>query len=90
MQISDDDDEKENSEENITVQSDDTSKDVKREESEINDTNEREDTNERIEPEKIKDWEGYREDQKDMKTMSLFRRSECSINVHFCRTLTRP
>ena len=53
MQISDDDDEKENSEENITVQSDDTSKDVKREESEINDTNEREDTNDRIEPEKI-------------------------------------
>ena len=53
MQISDDEDEKENSEENITVQSDDTSKDVKREESEINDTNEREDTNDRIEPEKI-------------------------------------
>ena len=53
MRISDDDDEKENSEENITVQSDDTSKDVKREESEINDTNEREDTNDRIEPEKI-------------------------------------
>ena len=53
MEISDDEDEKENSEENITMQSDDTSKDVKREESEINDTNEREDTNDRIEPEKI-------------------------------------
>ena len=53
IEISHDDDEKETSEENLTVQSDDTLKDVNREESEVNDTNEREDTNDMIEPEKI-------------------------------------
>ena len=36
------------------MQSDDTLKDVKREESEVNDTNEQEDANDTIEPEKIK------------------------------------
>ena len=39
IEISDDDDEKETSEENVTVQSDDTLKDVKQEESDVNDTN---------------------------------------------------
>ena len=53
IEISDDDDEEETSEENVTVQSDDTLKDVKWEESGVNDTNKREDTNDRIGPEKI-------------------------------------
>ena len=48
IEISDDDDEKETSEENVTVQSDDTLKDVKREKSEVNDTNEQEDGNDTI------------------------------------------
>ena len=39
IEISDDDDEKETPEENVTVQSDDTLKDVKQEESDVNDTN---------------------------------------------------
>ena len=39
IEISDDDDEKQTSEENVTVQSDDTLKDVRQEESEVNDTN---------------------------------------------------
>ena len=49
----DDDHEKETSEENVTVQSDDTLKDVKWEESGVNDTNERENSNDTIEPKKI-------------------------------------
>ena len=53
IEISDDNNEKETSEENITVQSDDTLKDVKREESEVNDTNEQEEANDTTEPEKI-------------------------------------
>ena len=53
IEISDDDDEEETSEENVTLQSDDKLKQVKREESEVNDTNEREDTNDKTEPEKI-------------------------------------
>ena len=53
IEISDDDNEKETSEENVIVQSDDRLKDVKREESEVNDTNEQKDTNDMIEPEKI-------------------------------------
>ena len=48
IEISDDEIEEETSEENITVQSDDTLKDVKQEESEVNDTNERKDTNDTI------------------------------------------
>ena len=39
--MSDDDDEEQTSEENVTVQSDDTLKELKREESEINDTKEK-------------------------------------------------
>ena len=53
IEISDDDDEEETSEENVTVQSDDTLKDVKLEESEVNEKNERDDANGTIEPEKI-------------------------------------
>ena len=53
MEISDDDNEEETSEENVIVQSDDTLKDVKRKQSEVNDSNEREDANDTIEPEKI-------------------------------------
>ena len=52
IEISDDDDGKETSEENVTVQSGDTLKDMKWE-GEANDTNEGEDPNEIIEPEKI-------------------------------------
>ena len=54
IEISDNDDEEETSEENVTVQNDDRLKDVKQEESEINDTNEREDSNDTIQPEKIR------------------------------------
>ena len=54
IKISDDDNEKETSKENVTTQSDGTLKDMKREdESVVNDTNEREDANDTIEPEKI-------------------------------------
>ena len=53
IKISDDDNEKETSEENITMQSDDTLKDVKWEESEVNDTNKWADANDMIELEKI-------------------------------------
>ena len=54
IEISDDDgDEKETSEENVTVQSDDKLKDVKREESEINDTNKRDEIQDTIKPEKV-------------------------------------
>ena len=53
IKISDDDNEKETSKENVTMQSDGTLKDMKREESVVNDTNEREDANDMIEPEKI-------------------------------------
>ena len=74
IEISDDDDEKEISEENTTVQSDDTLKDVKQEESELNDTNEQEDADDTIELEKKQDQEGCWEDQNDMKIMNLFRR----------------
>ena len=48
IEISNDEIEEETSEENITVQSDDTLKDVKQKESEVNDTNERKDTNDTI------------------------------------------
>ena len=54
IEISDNDDEEETSEENVTVQNDGRLKDVKQEESEINDTNEREDSNDTIQPEKIR------------------------------------
>ena len=54
IEISDNDDEEETSEENVTVQNDDRLKDVKQEESEINDANEREDSNDTIQPEKIR------------------------------------
>ena len=53
IEISDDDDEKETSEQNVTVKSDDILKVMKREESEVNDTNEWEEANDTIEPEKI-------------------------------------
>ena len=53
IKISDDDNEKETSKENVTTQSDGTLKDMKREESVVNYTNEREDANDTIEPEKI-------------------------------------
>ena len=53
IEISGDDDEKETSEQNVTVQSDDILKVVKQEESEVNDTNEQEEANDTIEPEKI-------------------------------------
>ena len=52
-EISDDDNEKETSEENVTAHSDDTLKDVKREGSEVNDTNRREDASDTLELEKI-------------------------------------
>ena len=53
IEISDDDNEEETSEANVTVYSDDTLKDVTREESEVSDTNKREDANDMTEPEKI-------------------------------------
>ena len=53
IEILDDGNEREISEENVTVQSDDTLKDVKQEESEVNDTNEWEDADDTIEPEKM-------------------------------------
>ena len=53
IEISDDDDEKETLKENVTAQSDDSLKGMKREESEVNNTNEQEDANGTIEPEKI-------------------------------------
>ena len=53
IKISDDDNEKETSEENVTMQSDGTLKDVKWEESEVNDANEWEDANDMIKLEKI-------------------------------------
>ena len=53
IEISDDDDEEGTSEKKVTLQNDDMLKDVKREESEVNDKIEQEDTNDRMEPEKI-------------------------------------
>ena len=53
IEISDDDNEEETSEKKVIVQNDDMLKDVKREESEVNDTIKRQDTNDRMEPKKI-------------------------------------
>ena len=74
IEISDNDDEEETSEENVTVQNDDRLKDVKQEESEVNDTNEREDANDTIQPEKIRRSGSVLGKQKRLKIMELFRR----------------
>ena len=52
-ETSDDDEEEETSEENVTVQSDETFEDVKQEESEVNNKNKGGDASDAIEPEKI-------------------------------------
>ena len=52
-ETSDDEEEEETSDENVTVQSDETFEDVKQEESEVNNKNKGGDANDIIEPEKI-------------------------------------
>ena len=53
VEISDDINKEDNSEEYVTVHGDDTLKDMKQDESEVNYTNKWEDANDKIEPEKI-------------------------------------
>ena len=74
IEISDNDDEEETSEENVTVQNDDRLKDVKQEELEVNDTNEREDANDAIQPKKIRRSGSVSGKQNRLKIMELFRR----------------
>ena len=88
IEISDDDNEKETSEANVTVNSDDKLKDVTREESEVNDTNKQEDANNMIEPEKIT-RSGKVLRRPKQYDYEFFFEEEYDINVHLCGTLTR-
>ena len=92
IEISDDDNEEETSEKKVTVQNDDMLKDVKREESEVNDTIKRQDTNDRMEPKKITSTGRLLSEKTKMiwRLWTFLEEGECDINTHFCGSITRP
>ena len=92
IEISDDDNEEETSEKKVTVQNDDMLKDVKWEESEVNDTIKRQDTNDRMEPKKITSTGRLLSEKTKMiwRLWTFLEEGECDINTHFCGSITRP